>query len=646
MGLERAPRPDWSAISRRRTSVRVGLLVTGCAAIALWAGPAGGATGATERISVSSTGAQADGPSAASLLIDISADGQVATFASRATDLVPGDTNAADDIFVRNLDTGVVELVSVSSGGAIADGDSEYPAISADGRYVVFASFATNLVAVDENGRNRDIYRHDRQTGATELVSQGIDGRQDEGNCFFPDVSGDGRYVLFTYEQPGTGEADDPRRREVFVRDTKMGTTQLVSVAMPGGPGNASSQQGTISANGRFAAFSSSASDLVAGDTNGLLDVFVRDLLIQKTERVDVSTSGAQSNGTGYAHYVSPGGRYVIFESEASNLVAGDSNDSDDVFLRDRLEGTTERMSLTPTGSEGDQSSYDGFASYDMRYIAFSSAATNLVPGDTNAQSDVFVRDRDTGAVERISVGSTGAQASDYTSSPWMDAFGRRAIFSSDAPDLVSGDTNGVRDVFLHDSGPQGPGFGDTAASRYRVAAQVLAGEGIIGGYETGGGLEFRPGNPLWRAQFAKMIIGTLGVAVSESLTSPFTDLGADDPASLYPHEYVAAAYANGITTGITATTFGPYQDITRAQVITMVVRTTKERRPGALVTPPPGWVGTLPGTDPTHGQNIRIAEYNLLLNGVDLSGWDVWGKANRGETAQLLSNLRELVRE
>lgn len=123
-------------------------------------------------------------------------------------------------------------------------------------------------------------------------------------------------------------------------------------------------------------------------------------------------------------------------------------------------------------------------------------------------------------------------------------------------------------------------------------------------------------------------------------------DLGPDALDNLYPHEYVAAAYTKGITTGFTATTFGPYRDITRAQVITMTVRAMQESRPGALITPPAGWSGTLPSTDPTHGENIRTAEYNRLLYGIDLSGWDVWGKANRGETAQLLSNLRELVRD
>jgi Tol biopolymer transport system component len=215
------------------------------------------------------------------------------------------------DIFVRDLDTGSVELVSVSSAGAIANGNSEYPALSADGRYVVFGSSATNLVTLDENGSAQDIYRHDRQTGVTELVSHGVDGRQGDGACLFPDVSGDGRYVLFTYEMPGAGGGDGPSRRDVFVRDTKTGVTELVSEAMSGGAGNASSMEGTISANGRFLAFSSAASDLVPGDTNGILDVFVRDLLILKTERVTVSTGGAQSDAAGYAHYVSPGVRHL-----------------------------------------------------------------------------------------------------------------------------------------------------------------------------------------------------------------------------------------------------------------------------------------------------------------------------------------------
>lgn len=190
-----------------------------------------------------------------------------------------------------------------------------------------------------------------------------------------------------------------------------------------------------------------------------------------------------------------------------------------------------------------------------------------------------------------------------------------------------------------------GPSFVDIGGSPYADAINSLAGAGIISGYPVGSVWEFRPGNPLWRAQFAKMIVGALGLAVDESMPlPPFTDLSADKLDDLYPHEYVAAVYDNGITKGTTATTFGPYTDLTRAQLITMVVRAIDRLSPATLAGVPAGWHGTLDASDSTHGANIAKAEYNGLLDGIALNGWSVSGKANRGETAQVMYNMMLLI--
>jgi hypothetical protein len=191
------------------------------------------------------------------------------------------------------------------------------------------------------------------------------------------------------------------------------------------------------------------------------------------------------------------------------------------------------------------------------------------------------------------------------------------------------------------------PVFWDVSFSHpYATAVNAMAAAGIIGGYEVPGGREFRPQNSAWRAQFAKMIVGAVNLPVAESDSlAPFTDLDGDEPANLYPHEYVAAAYRAGITRGKTASTFAPWDDISRAQVITMVVRAAKNLRPGVLQTPPTGWNGQIGRFDSTHGDNLVWAEYNGLLDGLQGYGasWDPWHKMTRGEVAQMLYNLCRL---
>ncbi len=172
----------------------------------------------------------------------------------------------------------------------------------------------------------------------------------------------------------------------------------------------------------------------------------------------------------------------------------------------------------------------------------------------------------------------------------------------------------------------------------YTAAIIDLSDRGIVNGYGDG---RFGPDALVFRAQFAKMIDGALNLTVTEDLTSPFVDLGRDVQSDLYPHEYAAVAFSAGITKGITPTTFGPYVDITRAQVITMVVRAAQTFRPQALLLPSPEWRGAFPDGDPTHGANTRLAEYNGLLNRFGPSqDWDVSAKATRGEVAQLLYAL------
>lgn len=178
----------------------------------------------------------------------------------------------------------------------------------------------------------------------------------------------------------------------------------------------------------------------------------------------------------------------------------------------------------------------------------------------------------------------------------------------------------------------------------YYTAIEGIRAAHVIDGYPQGdGSVLFKPGNPIWRAQFAKIIVGAMELPVNESLTSPFNDLGTDDVNTLYPHEHVAAAFSAGITTGSTATTFAPYVNIKRTQVVTMIVRAVKNLMPaGTLQTPPAGYHSVFGVFDGTHSPNMDVAEFNGLLDGLSGYGatWDPYADATRGEVAQIMWNV------
>src|SRR5438552_4844963 len=234
-------------------------------------------------------------------------------------------------------------------------------------------------------------------------------------------------------------------------------TTERVSGASGGTEANGASLRSAISAAGRFVAFDSAATDLVAADTNGVSDVFVHDRQTGATERVSVACGGAQGDGSsgliGFAFppALSADGRFIAFISSATSLVAGDTNGATDVFVHDRQTGTTERVSVASGGTQSNGASLGSALSADGRLVAFQSDATNLVVGDTNGTTDVFVRGRQTGTTARVSVASDGTQANDVSGYPALSADGRFVAFHSKATNLVAGDANGANDVFVHD---------------------------------------------------------------------------------------------------------------------------------------------------------------------------------------------------
>jgi Tol biopolymer transport system component len=404
--------------------------------------------GTSERMSVEQAAAPSNGTS-----IDpaISANGRFVAFASTASNLVPGDSNNREDVFVRDRQTGTTERVSVRTGGGQSNNPSSMPTLSADGRFVAFASAATNLVPGDTNNGD-DVFVHDRRTGTTERVSVRTGGSQGNGSSAFffpPALSANGRFVVFDSFASNLVAGDSNLSEDVFVHDRQTGTTERVSVGSDGtqGAGN----QPAISAGGRFVAFQSEADSLVAGDTNEALDVFVRDRRTGRTERVSVGPSGIQANGHSEQTALSADGRFVQFVSEATNLVPGDSNRAEDVFVHDRRTGITERISLGPGGVQA-----NGFsggpptASSTGRFVAFNSIANNLVPGGTSG-IDLFVRDRRTRRTELVSVGPGGTEANGDCHDPALSADGRFVAFSSFATNLAPDDTDTAADVFVRD---------------------------------------------------------------------------------------------------------------------------------------------------------------------------------------------------
>jgi hypothetical protein len=383
------------------------------------------------------------------------------------------------------------QLVSVSSGGLQGNEGSCCPALSADGAHVAYLSDASTLVAGDTNATG-DIFTRNVPLVSTERISVGGSGAQGNGDsgAFWPAINTDGRYVAFVSESSNLVGVDNnnvcdtnddgqffDNCSDIFVRDTMTNSTTLVSLTSTGGPADWFSSGPAINANGGTVTFWSWATNLVPGDSHtcyyqgspyNCAEVFLRVPAAGVTERISVTDSEGQSNGDSFISAINSDGRYVAFYSLASNLVAGDTNnfcDNDDdgvsnencsdIFVRDRQLGTTTRVSVRSGGGQANDASFDPAISADGRYVAFYSFASNLVPGDTNGKRDVFVHDRATNATTRVSVSSGGFQGNDTSGGCCqpvsISGDGRYLAYHSLASNLVAGDTNGFIDSFVHD---------------------------------------------------------------------------------------------------------------------------------------------------------------------------------------------------
>lgn len=425
-------------------SFRLGVLaavvaLSGCAYV----------TGATR----SSTGEQADagvssGPS-------ISANGRLVAFDSEATNLVPGDTNGDADAFVRDMATGLTERVSTASDGTQANGPSAQPKLSRDGRFVVFVSDASNLVSGDTNAV-ADVFVHDRVAHTTVRVNVANDGTQANAvSSLFasPNIDGDGYVVVFVSHASNLVAGDTNGTADTFTHDLLTRRTEMVDVASDGTHGNDWAGGNTsISNDGRSVAFASASTNLVPG-SNGTSGVYVHNRSTGRTERVDVASDGTQANDNvlDLGLWISGNGRYVCFRSLASNLAPGDTNGTTDVFVHDRLTGRTERVSVTSSGAQasGEQDTHvsDASISDNGRFVLFDSFAYDLVAGDTNNNEDVFVHDRLTGRTSRVSLTADGSQGNSASGNSQISGDGRYVAYGTVASNLVPNDTNFTYDI-------------------------------------------------------------------------------------------------------------------------------------------------------------------------------------------------------
>jgi Tol biopolymer transport system component len=340
-------------------------------------------TGTTKLVSATAAGAPGQNASDDPAMTP---DGRYIAFTSTSPDLVPGDTNRRADVFLRDMHTGTTRRVSVTAQGRGPNGDSSAPAISPDARYVAFASTASNLVPKDTN-RSMDVFLRDLQSGGTTLLSADSTGRQLDGPSGLPVISADARVAAFV-----SMSTSDPEHFDAYVRDLATGSTRLVSAGSNGHqPGSNAGRVG-LSADGQRVIFATSASDLVVDDTNRDEDVFVRDLNTGDLDLVSIGMDGGPGNaGSGLAS-ISADGRVAAFSSTASDLVSDDTNETSDVFVRDLQAGVTRLISVGSAG-QGNGPSDRAAASVDGQHVAFQSDASNFTEGDVNEITDVFVWD-------------------------------------------------------------------------------------------------------------------------------------------------------------------------------------------------------------------------------------------------------------
>jgi len=378
-----------------------------------------------KRVSVSSSGEEAEDFNGQAA---VSGNGRFVGFQSKAPNLVPGDSNQKEDVFVHDLHTGTTERVSLTpSGGQFTD-LSGRPSLSDDGLLVAF------------QGRESDddaVFVRDRVSRLTQAISDAV---ALDGRCFDPALSGDGRWVALV--------CNDGESQHVYVVDRLSPSVSLISKSSSGQPGDDPSYAPWISRDGRWVAFASTADNLVSGDSNDKDDIFVHDRATGVTRRISVDAGGNEGDDDSREPAIAADGRWVAFTSKAENLVPDDDNGKDDVFRYDLLRGAIERVSVDPWGSEVDKESWLPDIGADGNFVVFSSLSDDLVDDDANGKEDVFRRDMSTGVTIRVSLAIGGSDPNEFSTGAALASDMPVVAFTSMAQNLVPEDENDKTDVF------------------------------------------------------------------------------------------------------------------------------------------------------------------------------------------------------
>lgn len=386
---------------------------------------------------------------------NFSPDGTKIVFYSNASNLVENDTNNRVDIFIKDLITGIISRISTDKDGNQSNGNSDSPSFSPDGNKILFISAATNLVSNSTND-GYAVFIKDIIDNSITMVSTSYSGSHPDADCFNPSFSRDGKKVVFSSNASNLISNDTNGYEDIFVKYLSSGFISRVSTSSTGIQANRYSREASFSPNGENVIFTSKASNLVSNDTNAVNDIFIKNLLDQSIIRISTDSNGDEVFGYGdeddqgsWDAKFSPDGSKVLFSSQAITLVDNDTNYRIDLFLKDIETG---EVTILSTNSEGAQANYDSYEaqfSYDGNKIVFTSAASNLIEGDTNNTYDVYIKDLTNGNFSRVSTDSLGNQANSFSNGASFSNDGKKVVFTSNASNLVETDTNSRYDIFF-----------------------------------------------------------------------------------------------------------------------------------------------------------------------------------------------------
>lgn len=384
-----------------------------------------------------------------------SPDGTKIVFYSFASNFVENDTNNRVDIFIKDLITGIISRVSTDKDGNEANGNSDSPSFSPDGNKILFTSAATNLVSNSTND-GYAVFIKDIIDNSITMVSTSYNGSHPDADCFNPSFSKDGKKVVFSSNASNLISSDTNGYEDVFVKYLSSGFISRVSTSSTGTQANKYSREASFSPNGENVIFTSEASNLVSDDTNGVNDIFMKNILNQSIIRVstdsdddEVFGSGDEDDEGSWGSSFSPDGSKVLFSSQAITLIDNDTNYRIDLFLKDLETGEVTILSTNSSGVQANHDSYEAKFSYDGNKVIFTSAASNLIDGDTNNTYDIYIKDLTSGMFSRVSTNSLGYQSNSFSTEASFSNDGKKIVFTSNASNLVETDTNSRYDIFF-----------------------------------------------------------------------------------------------------------------------------------------------------------------------------------------------------